>query len=102
MAQRDEIFQTVNLPDRDGEHQNHRESRIDCAGNEVGRENGGVPARDDADGEIKADHRVNREHQGRREAREQQVHGLVAMPVAGRSTPAEREHPIDHFHPAFL
>ena len=59
MALGDEILKSVNLANGDSEHQHHGEAGIDGAGDEVGREDGGVPSRNDADGEIEADHSVN-------------------------------------------
>ena len=47
------------------------------------------------DGEVEADDRVHRDDQRRREAGEQQVRGLVAVPVPRRAAPAHREHAVD-------
>ena len=96
----DEIFEAVNFADGDGQHQHHGEAGVDGARDEVGREDGGVPSGDDADGEVEADDGVNREHQRRGQSGEQQVHGFVAMPVAGRSAPSEGEHAVDNLQRA--
>ena len=54
-----------------------------------------MPARQHRDREVEAHDRVHREHQRRRDAGEQQVRGLVALPVLGRAAPAERQHAVD-------
>ena len=68
-------------------------------GDEVRREDGGVPARQQADCEIEADHGVDRNHQRRRQAAQQQVRHLIAGPVFGRSAPAHGEHAEGYFLP---
>ena len=55
-----------------------------------------MPARDDADREVEAHDRVDREHQRRRHAGEQQVGVLVALPVPRRAAPAERQRAVDY------
>src|SRR5579872_1288839 len=79
----DEIFEPVDLADRNRQHQDHREAGVDSTRNEVGREDGGVPSGDDADREVETDNRVNGEHERRSESGKQEVHRLVTMPVAG-------------------
>ncbi len=49
MALGDEIFQPVNLADRDGQHQHHGKAGVDRARDKVGREDRGVPSGNDAD-----------------------------------------------------
>ncbi len=49
----------------DGQGHYHGESGIDGAGDEVGREDGGVPAGNHANGEVEADYCVDRNHQRR-------------------------------------
>ena len=49
---RDEILQPVNLATRDHQGKHHREAAEDSAGDEVRREDRGVPARDDRGGEV--------------------------------------------------
>src|SRR5579862_9008942 len=56
-----------------------------------------MPAGDDPDWEVKGDECVNGEHKRRRQTREQQVRGFIAMPVAGGSAPSEGEHSVNHF-----
>ena len=59
MAFRDEIFEAVNLADRNSQHQYHGKSRVDRTGHEVGREDGGMPAGHDTDGEVETHHGVD-------------------------------------------
>ena len=54
-----------------------------------------MPAGHDRDREVEADDRVHRDDQRRREAGEQQVRRLVAVPVLRRAAPAHREHAVD-------
>ena len=42
----DEIFQAVNLANRNRQHQHHGEAGVDRARDEVGREDRGMPARE--------------------------------------------------------
>ena len=98
MPHGDEAFEAVDLPERNRQREHHREARVDGARDEVRREDRGVPARDDADREVEAHHGVDRENQRRREPREQQVDVLVALPVARRAAPAEREHAVRDLH----
>ena len=93
----DEIFEAVNFADGDGQHQHHGEAGVDGAGDEVGREDGGVPSGDDADGEVEADDGVYGEHQRRGQSGEQQIHGFVAVPVAGGAAPSHAEHAVGNF-----
>ncbi len=95
VAHGDEVLEAVDPAERDGQRQHHREAGEDGAGDEVRREDRRVPARDDADGEVEADDRVHRDHQRRREAGEQQVRRLVAMPVPRRAAPAHGQHAVD-------
>ena len=80
---------------RNRERQHHREARVDGAGDEVGREDRRVPARHHRHREVEADDGVHREHQRRREAGENQRGHFVAMPVARRAAPAERQRAED-------
>ncbi len=70
MAFGDEVFQVIELANRNRQHQHHGEAGVDRAGYEVWREDSGVPARDNADREIEADDSVDGEHQRRRQSRE--------------------------------
>ena len=61
-----------------------------------------MPARNLGDGEVEADHRVDREHERRRQPREQQIDRLVALPVLRRAAPPEREHAENPLRPLRL
>ena len=61
----DEIFQAVDFADGNRQHQHHGEPGIDSAGHEVRWKDCGMPARDDADGEIETHDRMDREHKRR-------------------------------------
>ncbi len=95
VLQGDEVLQAVHRAQGNGERQDHREAGVDRARDEVGREDRGVPARDDADREVETDDRVHRHHERRRQPREQEVRRLVAVPVLRRAAPAERRDPVD-------
>ena len=83
---------------QDGEH--HREAAEDRARDEVRREDRGVPAGQDRGREVEGNDRVNREHQRRGEAGEDEIRHLVVTPLPVRSAPAERENAVDVFgHP---
>src|SRR5438477_84023 len=71
------------------------EAGVDGPGHKVGREDGRVPARHDADGEVEAYHRVHRDDQRRRQPRHEKIGGLIAVPVLGRAAPAHREDAVD-------
>ena len=75
---------------RNRQRQHHREAGVDGAGDEVGREDRRVPARQHRHREVEAHDRVDRQHERRREAGEQQVRLLVARPVhaPSRASPA--------------
>ena len=62
MALGDEVFQPIKLADGNGQHEHHRKAGVDSPSHKVGRENRGVPAGQNADGEVKADDRVYRQH----------------------------------------
>jgi hypothetical protein len=77
----DEVFEAIRFAEWNGDGQNHGEAGIDRSGNEIGREDGGVPARNDGDGEVKAHHSVHRKNERRGEPRKEQVSGLIAVPM---------------------
>ncbi len=66
----DEILQAVEPPQRDRQHQDHREARVDRAGDEVRREDRRVPARYVGDGEVEAHDGVHGDDERRRQAGE--------------------------------
>ncbi len=96
VAHRDQIFEPVSGANRNRQRQHHREAGIDRAGDEVRREDGGVPPGQHRHREVEADDGVDREHQRRRDAGENQRRDLIPVPVTRRSAPAEREHAEDH------
>ena len=53
---------------RQHQRQHHGEPAEDGAGDEVGRENGGVPGRQNGSGEVEGDDAVHRQHQRSGEA----------------------------------
>ena len=91
----DDVLEVEQVPQRQHQRQHHREAGEDGAGDEVRREDRRVPARELRGREVERDDRVDREHQRRREAREDQVGALVAVPLAGRAAPAEAERAVD-------
>ncbi|MCG3160744.1 MAG: hypothetical protein JMDDDDMK_01819 [Acidobacteria bacterium] len=95
MAQRDQVFEAVIRAQRNGDGQHHREARKDRARDEVRRKDGRMPAGQNRNREIEADHRVNRNHQRRRQSGQQQVSHLVPLPVPRRTTPAHRQHAVN-------
>ena len=56
----DEVVKVVNLAERDEKGENHGETTKDGAGNEVRREDGGVPTRNDGGREIEGNDAVHR------------------------------------------
>ena len=77
------------------EHDDHGEAGIQGADDEVGREDGLLPARHQARGEIEPDDRVHRDHKRHGERGQRRVERLVAVPVPGRAAPAEREDAVE-------
>ncbi len=96
MLHGDEVLQLIDRPDWNGQGQHHREAGEERAGDEVRREDGAMPARQDRDGEVEADDRVHRHDQRRGQRSKQEVGGFVAMPVAGRAAPAHGQDAVDH------
>ena len=90
----DEVLQSPDLAGGDGEGDHHRKAAKDRPGHEIRREDRGVPTGQLADREVKGHHRVDRKDQRGRESSQQQVRPLVAVPVAGRTSPAETEEPV--------
>ena len=97
VAHGDEILHTVCRPNRDHQCKHHRESRVDRARDEVRREDRGVPARDDRNGEIPAHNRMHGKNQRRREARKQKIGSFIPRPMTRRPTPTHRQHTVDRF-----
>src|SRR5579871_1656852 len=102
MALGDEIFQAIELADRNRQHQHHRETGVDGPGNKVWREDRGMPSRHYSDGEVEAHDRVHRENEWRCQACEYQVRRLITAPVPRRTAPAHGEDSIDHLRPTIF
>ena len=66
-------------------------------GDEVRREDSGVPSGHRRHREVEADDRVHGEHQGRGQACQKQRGRLVADPVAGGAAPSHRQHSVHIF-----
>ena len=88
-------FEAVSRAQRNRDRQHHREAGINGAGDEIRRENRRVPAGNDGHREVEAHDGVDRKHQRRRQARQQQIRRLVAVPVARRTAPAHRQHAVN-------
>src|SRR4029077_9293339 len=95
VAHGDEVFQAIGLAQWNGDGQDHGKTGVNGAGDEVGWENRRVPARNDSGGKVEAHDRVHGENQGRREAGEKQIRGLVTVPVACGAAPAHGEHAVN-------
>ncbi len=95
VAHGDEVAEAEEGAQRDRQRQHHGEAGVDRAGHEVGREDRGVPAGDDADREVEGDDGVDRDDERRRQPGEQHVGGLVVVPVGGRAAPAHRPEAVD-------
>ena len=90
VAEGDDVLEAEELAGGDRQVQHHREAAEDGARDEVGREDRRVPAGHLRGGEVERHDRVHRQHQRRREAGEEQIRPLVAVPVPARAGPAER------------
>ena len=95
MPNRDEVFQPQPRPGGDDEVLHHREAAEDGAGDEVGRKDRRVPARELRDGEVEGYDGVDREHQRHREGGQQLVGFFVGHPMTGRTAPTERQSTIE-------
>ena len=95
VAERDDVLEMEDLAADHHERQHHGEPRKDRAGDEVRREDRRVPARKQRDGEVHRHDRMDREDQRRRQRRENEVRGLVVMPLPLRAAPSERHETVD-------
>ena len=100
VAHRDEIFELVNRANRDRQRHDHREAGVNRAGDKIGWKDCRVPARDHRHREVETDHGVHRNHQRRRQPRQQQVGDLVAIPMDRRPPPTHRQNAVDDLRPA--
>ena len=89
----DDLLEAEGLAHDHHQRHHHGEAREDGPGDEVGREDRGVPAGELGGREVHRHDRVDGQHQRRREARQDQVRRLVVLPMAHRAAPAESEHP---------
>ena len=87
----------INGARRNQQRQHHGEAAEDRAGHEVGREDRGVPGRDDRRGEVEGHDAVHRKHQRRGKAGQKQIGHFVMAPVAVRAAPAQREDAVEEF-----
>src|SRR4029453_16308007 len=92
----------INLAHGDDDVERHGEPRVNRAGYKVRRKNCRVPARHKCDGEIKANHAVDRKQKRRWESGEQQKRHLRALPVFCEIAPSKRKEAVDFFLPKFL
>ena len=90
-----EVLKAVRLAQGDGDRQHHGEAGIDCAGDKVGGEDGGVPSRNNSDGKVEADHGVHAENKRGGQSSEKQIRGLIAVPMANGTAPAHGQHAVN-------
>src|SRR5215467_2131759 len=95
VAHGDEVFQAVRFAQRNRDAQHHGKAGINSSRNEVRWENRGVPAGNNGDGEVEADYRVDGKNQRRSQSGEEQVGGLIAVPMTNGTAPAQGEHPVN-------
>ncbi len=86
----DDVRDAECLAQRDQDDDDHGQAGEDGAGDEVGGEDGRVPAGHDAHGEVPGDDRVHRDDQRRGQAGEEDVGRHVVLPLADRAEPAQR------------
>src|SRR5258706_14781824 len=75
--------------ERDDDREHHPDSGEDRAGDEVRRENGGVPSRHERHGEVEGHDRVDRQHERSRERCEEEIRAREVSPLAIRVAPTE-------------
>ena len=93
----DDVFELEQPPQRHQQRQDHAKARIDRPGDEIGREDGGMPAGELRDGKVQGDDGMHREHQGRGKAGQDQIGLLVIAPVPVGAGPAERKKAVTEF-----
>ena len=92
-----QVLKTIDFADGEHESQHHGESTEDGASDEVRREDGGMPARNDGSREVERNDGVHRKHQRCREGGQQQVRHFVMVPLAVPTAPSQREQSIESF-----
>ena len=93
------VLEMIDLAHRDHDVEHHGEAGVDRAGDEIGRENGRMPAGQLRDGKIETDDTVHRKDERRGESGEKQIGHLMSLPVRGGIAPAEREHAVKFLLP---
>ena len=101
VPQCDQALEPVNFANGDHDREHHRESGVNRAGHEIGREHRRMPARDVRDSEVETHDGVNREHERRRQTGKEQISGLLLLPMRGGVAPAKREDAVEFFLPEF-
>ena len=91
-----EIVEFIDFAEGNEKGEHHGKSSENGAGNEVGREDSGVPTRDNRGRKIERDNAVHRENKGRRDSGKNQVSLFVMGPVTIRASPAQGQQAIDH------
>ena len=91
----DDVLDPEDAPHGDEEGEHHGKAGMDGPGDEIGREDGAVPAGLYGQREVPGDDGMDGDHEGRCEARHQEVgHGVMA-PLPGRPCPAEGQKPVN-------
>ena len=85
-------LQLEDLPQGNDEGDHHGHPGEDGPRHEVGREDGGMPPRDDGHGKVPGHHRVNREDQGSGEGRQKDVRLPEVMPFPVGAPPPHAHH----------
>ena len=83
------------LPHRHRQGDHHGDAREDGARDEVGGEDGGVPAGHDAHGEVPRHHRVHREHQWRSQRGQEDVGLAEVVPFPVGAAPSQRNDAVE-------
>ena len=96
VARRHQRLQPQHGPQPDGQHRHHRKARKGGAQHEIGREDGGDPARHRTGRHQQRDFGMDRDHQRHRNGGGQPIALLPAMPMLRRSAPAKRAQPEEN------
>ena len=96
---RDVPLHLEHLPERDDERNDHRDAGVDGTGNEIRREDGRVPPRDNRDGEVPRHHRVHREDERRCQGRHIEVSPRVVAPLVVAPAPPQRRDGVQFLPP---
>src|SRR5512142_10745 len=96
MARCNKVIKMIEIAKRNRNCQYHRKAGIERSGNEIGRENGRVPARGNADGKVHTDDTVNGDDQWRRQGSQEKIESLVPDPMPCIPTPAHGEQAVKY------